>query len=407
MNTHTTGRLLLSLALFVSLAVQGADERYMMREQTYKALATIQELIGKDKYQQALERVRKLIPDLSGKAYEQAVAYQTLGYVQSERGKHKLAAQAFLKALKLNALPRDVAHNLRYNAAQLLIYTSDYKKGLEQLRRWLKQEPKPGIDALQLAATASYYLKHYRQAADYIGRAIKQSKKPRESWYQLQLACYYPLKHYKSATRVLEKLVRMRPDNKDYWLQLTAMYQQRKLERRALATMELMLARKLLNAGELVRLARLYLYMDMPYKAGRLLSNSIDKGTLKPDLELWTLLGDAWILAQEKERAAKALAKAAPLAPDGNLYARLGQTLADLEQWKPAHKALGKALKKDKLDKPALTRLLFGIASFHIGKRDESWRAFQAVRNDKALRSQAEWWIHYLDQTAPKMDQAS
>ncbi len=404
MNGFAIRKLALFLALIISLGAHGADDRYLLREQTYKALATIQELLGKDQHQQALERVRKLIRALDGKAYEQAVAYQTLGYIQSERGQHKLAAQAFLKALGLQALPEDVSHQLRYNAAQLLIYTSDYKKGLEQLRVWLAREPQPGIDALQLAATASYYLKKYQQAADYIGKAIKQSKKPRESWYQLQLACYYPLKHYKSATRVLEKLVKLRPGNKDYWLQLTAMYQQRKLDRRSLATMELMHTRGLLNGGELVRLARLYLYLDMPYKAGKLLSEEIDQGHLKPDLELWTLLSDAWILAQEKQRAAQTLARAAPLAPDGNLYARLGQTLADLEQWKPAHDALGQALKKDKLDKPALTRLLFGITSYHIGARDESWRAFQAVKNNKSLRSQADWWIRYLEQTAPKKD---
>jgi len=193
MTARALPTLLLPLALILSLAAQGAEDRYLMRERTYKVLATIQELIGKDQHEQALKRLRRLIPDLAGKPYEQAVAYQTLGYVQSERGKHKLAAGAFMKALRLKALPEDVAHNLRYNTAQLLIYTNDYKQGMEQLRRWLAKEPRPGIEALQLAATASYYLKKYRQAAGYIGKAIKQSKKPRESWYQLQLACYYAL----------------------------------------------------------------------------------------------------------------------------------------------------------------------------------------------------------------------
>jgi len=393
--------LLLALMLLISLAARGADDRYLMREQTYKTLAAIQELIGKEEHQQALERTLKLIPELSGKDYEQAVAYQILGYIHSERGQHKLAAAAFLKALQMQALPEDVDHNLRYNAAQLLIYSGDYQQGLEQLRQWMTGEPKPGIDSLRLAATASYYLKHYKDAANYIDMAITQSQQPQENWYQLQLACYYELKHYAAATQVLEKLVKMRPSTKDYWLQLAAMYQQRKLDRRTLAIMELMQSRKMLKDEELVRLARLYLYLDMPYKAGSLLTDAIDRGDLKPDLKLWTLLADAWILAQEKGLASKALTKAAPLAPDGNLYARLGQTLVDLEQWQPAHTALREALDKDKLDKPVLTLLLFGISSYHIGARDQSWRAFQAVKNDKALRSQAEWWLRYLEQTAP------
>ncbi len=388
--------LLLTILLLPCLPAQ-AQDKPLLSEKTYKALNEVHELLGKEQYRQAVTRLKTLLAKVEGNRYERAVVLQTLGYAYSGAGRYEEAAGAFDKSLALGALPEEVAHGLRYNTAQLYIYSGQYRKGLKHLNRWFKGERKPPVESLVLAATAHYQLKQYKSAGKYLRQAIKASRRPRESWYQMLLACYLELKQYKSALSLVRTMVRRYPDKRDYWTQLVALYQRNKKEEKALATLELMRIRNMLDAGEQLRLARMYLYLDLPWLAGRHLHRALTSGAIPATHENWYLLAQSWLQAREKARAADALQKAVQAGPpDGNTHALLGQLLVDLERWKEAVPALAEALKRGGLKHPALTRFLHGLALYHTGRIAQAIGELRRASDDKSLHDQAQWWLQYI-----------
>ncbi|RME35090.1 MAG: hypothetical protein D6786_02960 [Gammaproteobacteria bacterium] len=390
------GKLLLPLLLLLCVGVP-AEDGPLLSEKTYKALNEVHELLGKEQYRQAISRLQSLLAKVEGNRYESAVVLQTLGYAYSGAGKYKEAAGAFDRSLALNALPEGVAHGLRYNAAQLHIYSGEYRKGLKHLTRWFRDEAKPPVESLVLAATAHYQLKQYKSASRYLQRAIRASRHPREGWYQMLLACRLQLKQYKSALKVVRTMVRRYPSRREYWTQLVALYQRNRQEGKALATLELMRTGGMLDSDERLRLARMYLYLDLPWLAGRHLRQSLASAALPATHENWFLLAQSWLQAREKPLAVEALEKAVEAGPpDGSTHALLGQLLVDLERWREAVPVLAEALRRGGLKHPALTRFLYGLALYHSGDPDQAVRELRLASNDKSLHDQAQWWLQYI-----------
>jgi tetratricopeptide (TPR) repeat protein len=389
----------LALALVLQSLGVLADEgsRQSLSETTHKALSSAQELSNKGKHAEAAAKVTAILPGLD-KPYELAMAYQMLGYIQSHQENYPKAIEAYRQALKPGVLPPEVTHDLTYQLAQLLIHTGANKEGLRYLEEWFRTEKSPPLHAVILAATAYYQSEQYQQAIPYARKVIASQNPPEESWYLVLVACHVELKQFKEAAEILEKLVRLHPNHKEYWVQLTGVYQRANQEHQALATMELAQARGLLSGDDLQRLAQMYLYLEMPYKAAVLLESKLASGALPRNLENQELLVDSWILSKETHKAAKLLKEMAPQAKDGGHYFRLGQILFDEGDWRGASHALETALNKGHLRQPGAAHLMLGIAAYHTGDREKSLRALGQARNDKNTQKQAEWWIRKVNE---------
>ncbi|MCI0400675.1 MAG: tetratricopeptide repeat protein [Gammaproteobacteria bacterium] len=392
----------LPLALFLiaphqSLAEKSAqDARPLLSETTYQALADVHTMTEKGDYQEALAALQKLGSQANANPYEAAVINQNLGYVYHALGDYPKAIDAFERALNTGLLPQILTHSLTYNLAQLLIYTKAYREGLQYLNEWLKNEPAPSSEPHILAASAYYQLEQYGEAIPHARIAVQQVSEPNESWYQLLLACYYQLSMYENAATLLEEMIVNFPKERSYWLQLTGVYQQLKREKQALAILELAYSQDMLDEHDLLRLAQLYLYMEMPYKAGGLLATELKAGRIKKTKENLELLANSWLLAQEKQKAADALQQAAQVAEDGTLLYQLGRIYVDLERWGEAITALQASTKTSGLDDPADAYLLLGIAAYRLGNNGLATKAFtKAVSYDKT-KSQADWWLQQL-----------
>lgn len=388
------GLLILSAKGFAEEAPQ--DSHYLLSEQTYQILADVHTMIEKEDYQEALATLHQLRPKSKGNNYELAVIDQNLGYVYHVTGDYPKAIAAFESAIRTNALPSGVTHSLTYNLAQLLIYTKMYQDGLQYLNTWLKNETAPPPDAHILATSAYYQLEQYDEAIPHAETAVQQAEQPNESWYQLLLACYYQRSQYKNAAALLEEMIIHFPKKRSYWLQLTGMYQRLKRDERALAVLELAYSQDMLDEEELLRLAQLYLYMQLPYKAGQLLATEIEQGRITKSKQNWELLANSWLLAQEMEQAANALQQAAQLADDSALFYRLGRIYVDLEQWDEAIAALQASTNSGELDDLADAYLFLGIAAYRKGDHKLAMKAFKkAITYDKT-QTQADQWLQQL-----------
>jgi len=97
-------------------------------------------------------------------------------------------------------------------------------------------------------------------------------------------------------------------------------------------------------------------------------------------------------------------ARAAELAPRGDLYVRLAQVQLVQEDYAKAAHSLRKALDKGGLVDKGGVELLLGITYFNEKKLDEARSWFARAQGSPATRKQAQSWIEHVDRELDKGD---
>jgi tetratricopeptide (TPR) repeat protein len=406
----------LLLVLLLTLGAAGAagakkkkeDEekkQFTVSEAMHKKLTTALEALQEEKYPEA-ERVLK---DLEGRAerlnaYERALVYQMLGYLESGRERYKQALVYFEKCLSEDALPEGGQTSTRFNVAQLYLATEQYDKAVTSLEKWFEEVETPNSSAYYLLAVAYYQIGKIDKAIVPAKQAVDLSTTPKEPWLQLLIGLYYEAKQFEKALAPLEVLIVVNP-KKDYWKQLSSLYAHLGKEKQSLAVMQLAYSQGFLEIDrELRALAQLYLYHSLPYRAALVLEDGFAKEILEPDDSAWEMLANSWLLAREYDRALKPLNTAAELSPKGNLYARLGAVLVEREQWSEASDALLKAVEKGKLDNPGSTNLLLGISFYHQSQIARANKHFRAALDDEKSSKPAAQWLELMAREAAELE---
>ncbi len=380
----------------------------VLTERTYKRLAKIHQLMGDDRYNDALQRLDSLLPATKKHPYEHAVVLQTYGYAYAGQSQYKKAVDAFERCLELKALPEGVQHSMEYNLSQMYAAIPDYEGARDHLETWLATAENPGATALAYAATVYAQLKQYTKAIPFVQKAIKKSAKPPESWYQLLVAMHYSRQEYKSAARVLEKLVNLYPDKKQYWDQLTGVYYALKNDKKALVVSELSYKTGHLTSDkELINLVNLYLLVDIPYTAARLLEKEMQASRIPRNMKNVEKLGEVWLKAKEYEKAATALQDAAVLGGGGDMYMKAAQVYVEQDNWKKALVVINKALDAGDLKDTGTAWLIQGMGQYELKKKGEAIKSFTNAGKYPKVASQADDWVAYIDGeiAAEKADQ--
>ena len=398
---------LLSLCLIlagIGYALAEDDDK-VLQESTYKVLASAQEDMSQGDNRAALVRLQKLLPDIRDLTYDTAVVQQTLGYVYHALDDIDNALSAFIKSVESGALPADVDHDLHYTIAQLAAYKGAWDTGLEYLKKWFAEEPLPGADAHLLAANIYLQSDDYTAAIPHLKDAISKSDNPSRNWYEMLLFAYLQTNRLKSAAALLETMIVRYPAVKNYWLHLVSVYQQSGEERKALAVSDLAHSKGLLNADEILTLARNYLYHEMPYKAGRLLSKELDQGTLEATPDILKLLANSWLAAQEYERAIETLATLSGKEPDEPMHAfRMAQLLIDKQQWNRALNALKTVVKAGNFEQMGEAWLMMGMCQYELNEKKDSLASFNKALGHQQSREQARWWLQQLNEELEDTD---
>jgi len=391
------------IALFFfcfSVSTLAEEKAYLLDANTHSALSEIHKDMESGKNTAALKKLNKLASSDKIKDYDKAIVYQTMGFAENGLNNFKNAAQYFIKALSLNALPKKVSHELQYSTAQLLIHIEKPKEGLKYLSKWFSDEPQPKADAHILAATAYYYTENYKQLIVHAEKAITLSNKAPLSWNELLLAGYFETKDYKNAALTLENIIAKYPEKTNYWLQLAGIYQHLQQDKKALALYELAYTKELLKKEEIVQLIKSYRYLEMPFKAATLLEKEMAIGDIEDNQEMLTLLVDSWILAQEHEKAKSVFKEIIKKFNDDQARLRLGQLYLDSEEWKHAVEILN--VKLQTKDKTLISKinLLLGIAQYHSENLNDATRAFTNSLSDTSTEEQAKWWLEHLEKVS-------
>lgn len=384
-------------------------------KRVYEMLTTANEALQAEPpdYKLAEQQLNGILGLSKLNTHEEALVHQTFGYLYSSKEQYGRSIKSFEKALALEGLPDSAQLNTQFNLGQLYMLEENYDKGLAILLDWFEKAENPAASAYMLMANA-YAQKasgttnekaekaEYRRAWEWAqkGLAKMDPANPREAWMRLGSQLNLALEDYKTAAVWLERLVRRWP-KESYLKQLTAVYGQLDQPRRALIATEMAHMQGFLeDSKEIERLAQLYLFNEVPYKAAVLLEQKIGDGTVTKNEKNWELLANAWTMSREYDKALGPLGRAAAESDDGELYVRLGQLHIDGERWKDAESAIRKGINKGGLDSVGEAYLLLGISQFQSGDFGSARSSFERAGRDSKTAKSSRAWIQAINARA-------
>ncbi len=333
--------------------------------------------------------------------HEQALVQQSFGFIYAQQEKYGKAIEAFKRTLALGALPDGTQLNLQYNLGQLYLIEGRYKEGIAALLDWFEKAENPAASAYMMMANAYAQQEKYAEALNWAEQGIAKMDEPKENWLRMTVQLRLQLKKYKDAIPGLETLLTYWP-KEAYWKQLAAVYGETGRDLDSLVALEMAYRSGFFDEDrEIVRLAQMYLFQEVPYKAGTLMEEHIGDGKVEKTQKNWELQGNAWMLSQELEKALGPLERAARESDEGTLYLRLGQIHIDAERWGDANKALRRASQKGGLKNPGNAHLLRGIALYNMKQYKGARGQFQLARKDPKSRKPAIQWLRVVEQEMP------
>jgi tetratricopeptide (TPR) repeat protein len=357
------------------------------------------ERLEKDDDAGALAIVDKLAKRRKLGPADLAQIHRFRGYIYANEGKVEQAADELSRSLAQNALDRSAEQATSYTLAQLYTQTGQYDRALALIEAWFAGETAPKADAYYLKAMILVQQEKFADALAPARTAIDMSPAPRESWVQLLAAIHINLRDYPNVAATLERLVVMAPGKKQYWVQLAAVQHHLERDAKAAATLRLADDAELLQDDkELRQLARLLFLREQPYQCAKVIEDGIAAGTVKGDAESYRLVSNCYLAARETDRALDPLAKAAELAPDGDLYVLLGQIHLQRDRYADALGALERGLAKAKPEQRGSVHLLIGVAELGSERFDAAERAFRAAQSDAKVRRAADSYLQFLEE---------
>lgn len=367
-----------------------------MSEAAYRGVQNATDLLSKNKQGEAIEKLAKMAE--SGNDFEKAVVNYNLGFAYSSKNDYENATAAFARALALNALPQSQHEQLQFNLGQLYIIAGKFKEGIATLEDYVANScAKITPEAHLFLANALSQQKRFPDALTQLDAAISKAPAPKESWLQLKLAIHYEMKDFQGCAQTLVRLISTAPDKAEYWKQLSGILVELKKDTDAVAVLALAERQGFIaKPNEIKNLYSIYMMLDLPLKAGVLLQQAIDKGTVPSDETNLEAVANAWINAREIAKAETVLKKLAASSEKGEYYYKLGAMYGDEERWQESAEALGKAIQKGSLKRTGEAWLRLAVAQYGMKNTSGAIASLQKAAGFDETRKQASEWLRHL-----------
>jgi hypothetical protein len=373
-----------------------------MRNRVYAQLARAQKLADEGVKLEGfdvLDDVKDRIDSLN--SYEKAMLWNFYGFMYYGNDDIDSAIDSFEKVIAEEAIPEPLRLSTLYSLAQLTMQQQKFSDTLAYLKQWQRINTKPLTgDQHMLMAQVYYQDKQFDSSLVAINKAIneaaKQQQLPKENWLILQRANYFELKQSEQVTKVLESLVKYY-EKPEYWLQLSGMYGEIGQEAKQLAAMETAWqAGYITKAQDIVTLAQLYRFNGIPYKAARLLEDTIADGRIVADERHYEMLAQAYLAAKNDKKAIPALIRAGEINETGKFDAQLAQAYLNIENWHLAIKSADSALAKGGIDRVGDMHLIIGMSYFNLAQFEPSLAALKQAEKIASSAKMAQQWYQYV-----------
>ncbi len=392
------GRFVLRLLiLLLVLTLSAPASAQLLSRQIHGSLETVQEAIAERDYDRA-ERILERLLERNLASFELAIVQRTRGYLEAERDNYPAAISAFEAALAADGLEERAQNDLRLIIGQLYLATDRIEEGVARLAAWYAEATDPEPQEMMTYAQALAQTDDFDGAIEIAAGAIAADPAPQQSWLEFLASLYLLRERPAEAIPVALDGLALYPRAKQLWLYLASAYFEVDRLDRALAVMQMMHGKGLIDQGsQYVFLAQLHLQAADPYFGARILDGGLDSRAVAAEPMTLDLLASAWEMARELDRAVAPLERAAQTAEEGELYARLGHLQMRREAFGEAAAAYAEALERGDLANSGEITLWRGVALARAGREAAALTAFRAAGRIPALRDQARAWIERLE----------
>ena len=331
--------------------------------------------------------------------YEKAVVYQFMGFVFVQQNKIDDAIKVFSKTVDLNVLSNTQHQSTQFNLASLYGSREEWDLTINALMKFYEFEREPVAESYIMTGIAYFQKGLPLEALPYIHIANEKAIKPKESWLQLELAILFINKRYDEAIEVVKKLSTYWPEKEKYWETMAGTYMEMQKDANALAALSLGYKNNAISKAEtLENLARLNLYLEIPYQAATLIEKNIQDGNIENSEKNLRLLLGAWTAAREFNKAIAVIDILAPITGEGKLYIQKAMLLNENGDWEGVKDATEKALYDEDLENKGDVFILRGMAETELGYYDQAIESFtQAMEiGTETNKKNAEAWIEYV-----------
>jgi len=378
-------------------------------KEVYDRIQKAQEDVDAKNYDAALRKLNSLYDPDKLTEYEQANVLNYIGFVYYNMENTARAIQTYERMLAIPSLEAQMKKQTTYTLAQLYTMEEDYPKALTTLDKWFLLETNPAPEPFILKAQNLYQVQRYADMIEPIENAMRvareRDKEVKEDWYVLLNFAYFQQEDYRQVRDIQKTLLQNWP-KKNYWFSLAGAYTELGEDQNLVASYSAANTQNMLEKeAEFVTMAQLYLQREVPYKAATLLEREMAGGRVAKDAKNYRLLSQAWMLAQEDEKAIPALTEAASRSDDGELDVRLGNSYLNLAEYDKCIEAVQKGLRKGGLKNPDNAQISLGMCLYNKQRYDDAVRAFRQAAKTPRSRRVAGQWIQVIEAEVERNEQ--
>jgi tetratricopeptide (TPR) repeat protein len=380
---------------------QKTKQAQAVSKEVYDKIAKAQEQVDAKDYQGALRALNNLYNPDKLTEYEQANVLNYIGFIYYNMDDIQNAIRTYERMIAIPSLEPQMGKQTTYTLAQLYTMEEQYQKALNTLEKWFLLEPNPAPDPFILKAQNLYQLSRYQEMIQPIEKAMEiarnRNKPVKEDWYVLLNFAYFQDENYKMVRDIQKILLETWP-KKRYWFSLAGAYTELGEDNNLIASYGAAHDQGMLEKdSELVTMAQLYMQAEVPYKAASLLEKEMANGRVPKNAKNYRLLSQAFMLAQEDERAVPALKEAARLSDDGELDVRLGNTYLNLGNYDECIAAVRTGLRKGGLKSPDNAQISLGMCLYNKRQYNDAIAAFRAASKTQRSRKISQQWIRVIE----------
>lgn len=388
---------------------QETKQAQAVSKEIYDRIQKAQEDVDAKNYDAALRILNSLRAKDDLTDYERQNVLNYIGFVYYNMDNITEAMKVYEEMLRIPTMEEQFRKTTVYTLAQLNTMEENYQRAIQLIEEYFVLETNPSPEAYILYAQNLYQVERYQDMIQPIETAMQvardRDKEVKEDWYNLLNFAYFQQEDY-AKVRDIQKILLVNWPKKRYWFQLAGAYTELGEDQNLIYAYDLAHTQGMLEKeSELVTMAQLYMQAEVPYKAGKLLSDEMEDGRVSGDARNYRLLSQAWSLAQEDERAIPALQAAARASSDGELDVRLGNAYLNLGQYENCTEAVQNGIRKGGLKSPDNAQISLGMCLYNLKRYADAKTAFRAAARERRSQRIANQWINVIDSDVARNEQ--
>ena len=351
----------------------------------------------KGKEKETLEKLEEQEDLVKKRPYDLAKVYHIKAQVYYSMDKLQEAFEYYNKAIALNKLPYSNHLSVLRDMTAMYMQQDNFKKAEEMVDRiFCLEGDKVARKSYMLKAVILHEKKQIKKALEMAMKAIEKLPRPPEGWLARVVNLHLEMENYVSAVKLLTKLTARYPSKKKYWKSLSQAYSNIDKNSKAASTLDVVnkVAQGLEKESEIINLSRLLNEQGQPFKAAKLIEQSIEKKKVRSTKRNYEILGDFWREASEITRALSAYEKAYKVASKAKkknwkLPTKIGDMYFNQQSWNKALEYFRAALAVKGVKRPEKLHKNIGYALYYLKKCQEAKQSFEKVITVPGVTSQS------------------